>query len=271
VLKGRYDGGKGVLMAVVEGRKPDISILISCYNEERSVVPTIQTIAAALQRTKLAWEIIVVDDRSQDGSLPAILKFIEANSSLPIRVHRNELNRGLVATIFDSAKLAEGEYFWTVAGDNNVSEQTCLALLSHLGTVDLIIPQVKAYVGRSLSRNLISSAYATLVRILSGVSIRYFNGSSIYRRRDLLLYEADQCGFSYAAYTIIDLISHGRSYIEVPVIYSERVHGKSSALSMKNLRQVTAFFKMLLARRLRSVWSTRATSSKIVNAEPKVD
>ena len=253
------------------GRTRDISVLISCYNEERSVVPTIQTIATALQRARVAWEIIVIDDHSQDGSLSAIRKFVETNSNLPVRVHRNEINRGLVATIFDAAQRADGEYFWTVAGDNNVDEKTCLALLAHLGSFDLIIPQVKAYVGRSRSRNFISSAYATLVRILSGVSIRYFNGSSIYRRRDLLLYDAEQCGFGYAAYTIIDLIAHGRSYVEVPVVYSERVHGKSSALSIKNLRQVTTFFKMLLARRLRSFWSSQTDSPKISSVEPKVE
>jgi hypothetical protein len=48
-------------------------------------------------------------------------------------------------------------------------------------------------------------------------------------------------------------VDHGCSYVEVPVVYSERAVGKSSALTVDNLEDVAAFLVGLAFRRMTKI------------------
>lgn len=234
----------------------DISVLVSCYNEESSVVPTIASISNALSRSGMSWEIIVIDDASADESATSIRGFISEHPALPIRLIVHETNRGLVAGIFETLTIAQGQYYWVVAGDNNVDPETALTLLSHVGKVDIVIPKVLNYSGRGVPRRLISKAYAFLVRLLSGCPVAYYNGSSIHRRSHLI-WLSDKIGsFAYAADCITRLLELGYTYVEVPVIYKERAEGKSSALTIKNFRDVSKFLSGLALRRVKRLFQS---------------
>src|SRR2546430_151631 len=91
---------------------PDITIFISCYNERDSIVPTIETLSRALTRVGIDWELLVIDDCSQDGSAGVVEEFMRSQADLPIRLVRHDVNRGLGSTIFEAARLARGKYFW---------------------------------------------------------------------------------------------------------------------------------------------------------------
>jgi hypothetical protein len=167
-------------------------------------------------------------------------------------LYRHEVNSGLGATIFEAARLATGHYFWCVAGDNPVPMETCLTLLGRVGKADIIIPHVVRYMGRTLFRRVVSRAYGTLVRLASGSKIRYFNGSSIYPREKFLGAQSVTRGFAYSAEMILFLIDQGCTYIEVPVLYTERQTGKTTAFSLRNFRDVSAFYCRLVRRRFAS-------------------
>ena len=214
----------------------------------------------ALVRLSLAWEILVIDDVSSDDSVAVVEAYQRAHPDLPIKLHRHETNRGLGATIFEAARLAEGRYFWCVAGDNPVPMETCFTLLGRVGKADIIIPYVVRYVGRTIFRRVVSRAYGTLVRLASGSPIRYFNGSSIYPRETFLAAQSVTRGFAYSAEMILYLIDNGCSYIEVPVLYTERQTGKTTAFSLRNFGDVSGFFLRLLRRRFASAGARKPAS-----------
>ena len=240
----------------------DISVMISCFNEEGSIVPTIEFMVGALTRSELSWEIIVVDDASRDASAECVRQFLHARSELPIRLCTHETNRGLVYGIFEAVRAAHGQYFWVVAGDNNVDQETAVKLLSHIGIADIIIPYVLDYTGRSLHRRVISKAYAFLVRVLSGCPVRYYNGSSIHRRSHLIWLEDKINGFAISADCITRLFDHGCTFVEVPVVYRERLEGKSSALSARNFRDVAKFMLRLAMRRINKMTTPATLASQ---------
>jgi hypothetical protein len=76
------------------------------------------------------------------------------NPAVPVWLIRHTVNHGLAATIFGAARLARGKYFWCVAADDPLPEETCTALLAELGNADIIIPYVLEYTGRTLLRTL---------------------------------------------------------------------------------------------------------------------
>jgi glycosyltransferase involved in cell wall biosynthesis len=229
---------------------PDITIFVSCYNERSSVVPTIEAVRCALSRCGLAAELLVIDDCSLDDSVQILQEFIGSHPNVPVRLLRHAVNRGLAYTIFEAARLARGRYFWCVAGDNPVPEETCATLLAHVGKADIVIPYVMRYEGRGAVRRVLSESYGILVRLVSGSRIRYFNGSSIYLREQFLKHSDIPASFAYSAEMLITLVSEGASYVEVPVLYNERSSGKSTALSLRNFLDIAGLFGRLLWRRM---------------------
>jgi glycosyltransferase involved in cell wall biosynthesis len=230
---------------------PQITIFVSSFDEEASIRPTIETVWRVVSRLHLSSEILVIDDCSTDHSAAVVAMFISSNPSVPVRLIRHTVNQGLPATIFEAARLARGKYFWCVAGDNSVPEETCTALLAELGKADIIIPHVVQYAGRSAFRRTLSSAYSLLVRLVSGSKIRYFNGSSMYLREQFLNHSQIPHGFGYSAEMLIALTDAGFSYIEVPVYYNDRTSGTSTAVSMRNFLDIAGLFLRLLRRRFR--------------------
>lgn len=233
---------------------PQITIAVACYNERNSIEATLDRLCSALQRNKLSWEIWVMDDASKDDSVNIVAYYIKKNNSLPIKHHTNSFNQGLEWNVFKAVSLAKGEYFWIVGGDNTMSIATIDTLLSHIGDADLIIPQVTVYNGRKVSRKIISKLYVFIVNFLSGYNISYYNGSAIYPHKLIKEYCGKISGFGYSAELIINLLDRGISYVEIPVEFNDKQHGKSNAINIKNIKAIFKFFLRLLFRRVKRLF-----------------
>jgi GT2 family glycosyltransferase len=74
----------------------DLTIFVSCYNEEAFIIGTIETIGAALAHVGgLSYEIIVIDDASHDRSAVLVQAHIASHPEDRILLRRNHANRGL--------------------------------------------------------------------------------------------------------------------------------------------------------------------------------
>lgn len=226
---------------------PLLSVVVTCYNEQRSVARTIDDLIASLREEVRSWELIIFDDASTDDSRQEIERclnrYLEFKSQ--IRFVPRSHNRGFVHNVSDGASLAQGKYFWVVSSDSTVPPAAMRALLQHIGTVDLIIPFTQQYEGRSLFRRALSKTYTKIVNLLSGSRIRYYNGGSIYRRADFLHEIRNGISFSYCAETIINLTRAGRTYVEVPVTYKEGDKDTSTAISRRTFGEIAKFIRAL--------------------------
>lgn len=227
----------------------DLSIFISCFNEENSIIPTLVSVTDALKLLPMKWEILIIDDCSKDHSVQVVKKFVNDHPFFEIILFEHEKNVGLAKTIFEAARLARGKYYWCLAGDNPTPTEACLQLFSHIGKADIIIPYVQNYIGRTPFRRILSKLYAFLVRLISGCPVRYYNGSSLFLRESFCEQMENITGFTYSAEMLITLIDRGLSYVEVPVIYTDRTEGKSTAVSLKHLFETGQFFIKMLGRR----------------------
>jgi len=81
-----------------------ISIVIPCFNEEKTIGFLIEKVLAA-DTCGLDREIIVVDDKSQDGSLDKALALSETNTSITVVKHNANRGKGAaMRTGFGKAK-----------------------------------------------------------------------------------------------------------------------------------------------------------------------
>lgn len=94
-----------------------VSIVIPMYNEEEAVNEELQAILATMAGSGLAYEVIVVDDGSTDGS-PEIVKRFEE-----VQVIRHPYNRGVGAARTTGLKAARGDVVVMIDADSTYPAQ----------------------------------------------------------------------------------------------------------------------------------------------------
>jgi glycosyltransferase involved in cell wall biosynthesis len=86
-----------------------LSILVPCYNEERTIIVMLERLLQIELTQNLRKEIIVVDDCSTDKSHEIITDFIKTDQTASIKLIKHENNMGKGASIHSAIKHAEGE------------------------------------------------------------------------------------------------------------------------------------------------------------------
>jgi glycosyltransferase involved in cell wall biosynthesis len=238
----------------------DLTVFISCYNEEEFIVPTIETVRDALKEIgSISFEIIVVDDHSRDKSSTMVVSYIAAHPDERVLLRTNGVNRGLAQNYLDAAFIGKGKYYRLVCGDNAEPQATMVAVFHELGNADMVIPYYVASEGKSLYRRVLSNSYTTLVNLISGHRLHYYNGLAVHLRHNVMRWHSNTRGFGFQADIICLLVDQGFSFKEVPVKTIERrVSGSSNALTFKNMLSVAHTLVDLAFRRFAN-WIYRQT------------
>ena len=95
--------------------KKDLSIVISLFNEEESLPELIAWIEKVMDSEGYAYEVIMVDDGSRDGSWNLIKELSAKNPA--IRGISFRRNYGKSAALFHGFKAAEGRVVITMDAD----------------------------------------------------------------------------------------------------------------------------------------------------------
>jgi dolichol-phosphate mannosyltransferase len=98
---------------MAEGMK--LSVLIPAQNEEGSVAQTVDGVVAALERERIDYEVIVVNDDSNDRTEEIVAELGRANPR--VRVHRSHLERGFGNAIRAGLDVFEGDAVAIVMAD----------------------------------------------------------------------------------------------------------------------------------------------------------
>jgi glycosyltransferase involved in cell wall biosynthesis len=247
----RLHGAKEELLPGYQGSL-DLTVFVSCYNEQDHIVATLETVRDALNEAgTLAYEIIVVDDCSQDRSTEMVSSYIAAHPEERVLLRTNKTNRGLAQNYMDVAFVGKGKYYRLICGDNAEPKETMVTVFREIGTADMIIPYYVTSEGKSAYRRLLSSAFSGLVNLVSGFRLHYYNGLAVHLRHNVMRWHPNTRGFGFQADIICLLLDQGFSYKEVAVKTIERrASGSSNALNYRNLLSVAHTLVDLIFRRI---------------------
>lgn len=234
--------------------KIDLSVVITCFNESQFIIDTIETTLEALNQLSVSYEVVIIDDKSQDNSANVIQNYLDSHPDSHLRFKINKVNRGLANNFVDATFYCSGTYYWLRCGDNTVDKTTITSLLRHLGAADIIIPYVQhpKQTGRKKTRLLLSSLFTSTVSIVSGYKLKYFNGLPIFKRYDVMRWPPISYGFGFQADLITRLLDEGCSYIQVPFTnMTERKRDTSTAVSLRHFLSVIHTLVEIIFRRIR--------------------
>jgi dolichol-phosphate mannosyltransferase len=226
---------------------PDLSVVIPVYDEEENLPLLWPELRPVLDGLGLAFEVVFVDDGSQDRSAEIIRAFREADSR--VRLVRLKANAGETAATDAGFKAAQGRWVITMDADLQNDPHDIPMLLRRLDEWDAVTGWRVNRAGGDSSIRRISSRVANRVRNAlseetiqdSGCTFRAFRRECL---RGLVLYR----GFHRFVPTLLRM--RGYRVIEVPVNHRPRRFGRSKYGVMN--RAFVAFADLLAIRWMKS-------------------
>lgn len=149
----------------------EISVVLPCHNERENLRPLIEAVRAALEPLNSEYEIVVTDDRSNDGSWEVLQTL--AKDFPRLRAQRFETQSGQSAALWAGMKAARGAVIITLDSDLQNDPADIPKLLDALKDADCVCGSRVA--ARSMGDNflrILSSRIANGIRNkLSGETI----------------------------------------------------------------------------------------------------
>lgn len=213
-----------------------ISIIVPTYQEVENLQPLSEMIKSALG--EVSYEIIVMDDNSQDGSIE---KTAELTEKHPIRLVNRTENRGLSPAVIDGFGEAKGDYVVVMDAD-----------LSHPATA---IPKMIEQLSTGASDFVLGSRYVeggsiddswTLWRYINSVVATIpalpltrvkdpMSGFFAVRKKDIPnAYNLSPIGYKIALEVMVK--GDFAKVSEVPIHFVDRIHGESKLTLKEQLK-----------------------------------
>jgi glycosyltransferase involved in cell wall biosynthesis len=155
---------------------PDVSIIIPLKDEERNIAPLHDELTRVLQEARIAYEIILVDDGSLDGTF-AQAAAIHAQDR-QVRVIRFTRNFGQTAAFAAGFAAARGRLIVTFDGDLQNDPRDLPKLLAVAETHDIVCGWRQQRQDSFLTRTLPSVTANYLLGIVTGLRL-HDNGCSL--------------------------------------------------------------------------------------------
>jgi glycosyltransferase involved in cell wall biosynthesis len=221
-----------------------LTIVMPCLDEEDNVELSTRTSLAALDKHGIRGELIIVNDGSTDRTEEVVRRLMEQDQR--IRMIYHEQPQGIGVSFWDGVQAASHDFVVMFPGDNEHDADDALTYFYLANQVDIIVPFIHNIEVRSMSRRFISSFYRFIVNLSFGMNLNYTNGTVIYNTDVLRETHLVSKGFFYQAELLIKLIRAGYLYAETPHFLSQRSAGKTKALTLKSLKDVTKTYLQLM-------------------------
>lgn len=225
----------------------EISFVVPAYNEARRIIPTLEKIRHYAESTFYSWEILVVNDGSQDRTATLVKKhFGTSDCRHPMRLLCNETNRGKGYSVRRGFLESQGEVVLFTDSDLSTPIEEAEKLLGPI--------QSGSYDGAIASRALRGSRILAHQPIFREYGGKVFNG--MVRLLAWLPFHDTQCGFkAFRRKSFLPIFQQQkierfafdveilylakkwkRKVLEVPVLWSHcsdsKVHFTQDALQM---------------------------------------
>jgi dolichol-phosphate mannosyltransferase len=157
----------GPLGGDAESRRPRLSIVLPCYNEEKNVVPLYQKLVKACPG--IDYEIIFVDDGSLDETCGEVDRLRRLDPA--VRLVRFLRNAGHQHALRAGLRASRGDFVLTMDADLQHPAESIPAMLDRAGEGFDVVQMVREGAQKGFFKNLASRAFYKVFNSLSDVPL----------------------------------------------------------------------------------------------------
>ncbi|MCJ7552664.1 MAG: polyprenol monophosphomannose synthase [Ignavibacteriaceae bacterium] len=230
-------------------------VIIPTYNEMENLPELIPIVLSQDD----SIDILIVDDKSSDGTAQYVLEQQKSNSRLHLIQRERKLGLGTAYIAGFRYALANGyDYIFEMDADFSHEPKEILHFLKAIEENDLVLGSRYIDGVRVLNwpmKRLLLSYFASVyTRIITGMPIKDATGGfKCFRRKVLESIDLDNVrsnGYSFQIEMTFKAYKKGFKIKEIPIVFMDRVKGKSK-MSKKIVREAVL---MVWKLRLRSIF-----------------
>ena len=211
-----------------------LTIVIPAFNEEKRIKITIQEVFTAAQKILDDYEIIVVDDGSDDSTYFEAVS-IAAQCGSKVRVIKQNQNQGVGAAFFYGLSQAKFPQLCLIPGDNAYDKNSIELLFEQCGLAPLVISYRNNMEERTPIRHVLSRLATFSLRVLTGARVSDAHSLFLFPVEETRLLKVSASGYGYHMEILSRLLVKLKSYIEVPVLLNPKPDASSGVMKPKTL------------------------------------
>jgi glycosyltransferase involved in cell wall biosynthesis len=222
-----------------------ISVVFAAYNEEMNILSTMKKALEAMRALGRDFEILIVDDRSQDTTGRIADRLASENPE--IRVLHNERNMGQGASLTRGFQEARCELVVHNAMDYPFDLRDLPKLLQCLAEADIVAAARTSRAGYSIYRVITSVVHKHLLHLLFPLKLSDYNFVQLYPRSvwEAIRVEARSTAF-LTPEAMIRAHDLGYRVKEVEIEYHPRLAGQATSgkpkVILHTLRDMASFW-----------------------------
>ncbi|MFA5029368.1 MAG: glycosyltransferase family 2 protein [Patescibacteria group bacterium] len=228
-------------------QKKSLSVVVPVYNEEKTVGQVMASLKSELSKLDVQYEIIAVNDCSQDQSL-VVLEKIDG-----IKAISHPHNKGYGASLKTGIKASQYEWILIIDADGTYPIDSIAKLLEKIPQYDLVVgARDNKSSAIPSSRRHAKGFLNKFAGYLAGREIPDLNSGLRIFKKDIILkyWELFPNKFSFTSTLTMTCLTHQYETIFLPIDYYKR-QGKSSLkpfeffVFLKLIIKLSLFFKPL--------------------------
>lgn len=228
--------------------KESISVVIPAYNEKSTVENVVIEATKELNKLKIDYEIVLVNDGSKDGTGKIIDKLARRNKK--IKAFHHKTNKGFTGAMNTCFKNAKKHFIFLAPADGGFSFSDLRKFLDAIKGYDV----VTAYINRD------EESYTTKLKVfifhwpflilswyLLGITLREFSSVSLWRRRvfESFTIESEDRSAMFLPELISKALSKKYKFKEVQINWHPRRGGESKGAKFSvAARTLSAMIKL---------------------------
>ena len=202
------------------GGPVDVSVLVPAKDEAENLPEFLKQCAAAFREVPQKYQVVVVDDGSQDDTAPVLRRLAGEHPFLTVVTHRSQ--RGIADALRSAGDVATGKVFVFYPADLQFlpSEIPSLVEPIRAGEADIVTGTKQG----NYERAFVSAVYNWLCRWLFGVRVADLNAVKAYRRE---VVDAVPARPDWHRFMVVIAAAEGFRVAQRPVQLLPRRAGKS--------------------------------------------
>lgn len=230
--------------------KYDLSIVVACYNEEPYLQESIDEIESVMNRTKYSYQLIFIDDGSQDETRSIIEKICQNKDNYSYYFHPKNIGRG--GTVKEGLMKSQSQYAGFLDIDLEVHARYIPSMIRVLeegfdvATAHRYYDMTQVFQLKEIVRNFLSYVYRLIVKKYLKLNVcDSETGYKFFKKEtmDAIIGQTKNNGWFWDT-EVMALAQFSQKKIrEIPCLFLRRKDKKSTVKIFKDVRQYLSAIK----------------------------
>ncbi len=218
-----------------------LSIVIPTYNEELNIKELIKRLHSNMCHNKVKYEIIVVDDFSEDGTLN-ILR--DLNGKYPLKIILKKGEKGKAQSLLEGFSKAKYSSVAMIDADLQYPPELLYDMLVKMKDYDIVVANrvvqnIKWY------RKLLSRIYSKVFgKILLGLPYDIQSGMKVFKKKILNKIDLNPTPWGFDYEFLYKAKDQDYKISQVPIQFDARKNGKSNITFLTNFELLFGILKL---------------------------